>query len=276
MKKVKTPNRSGRKRSKKRNKKTAPKPVSEFIHFKAKGNKEGFVNIRIGDNGEVQCEEAEEGTLSHYRGYMRDSGKEKRTVRSFSKSGTAFPTQKENIINNYDVLAGIDTNDYVFEDRSISIAVSYYAKSINANNVVFAQIPPFIISNVKNNLNSEVIGWYLFIKHCVPLLNVNEDITLGLVVDSELGRHPAFNRREEPYYNDNYLPKKIGLIYASSDTGTDLPNQLIKLCDSESRRLFRMIQKRELVLPSQLGVDWEGKDYLGYVYVNNVIYPMPA
>jgi len=265
-------NRAGRKKAKKHKKKgVTPKLVSEFIHFKATGNEDGFVNIKIGDNGEVRCAEAEEGTLSHYRSYMRDSGKEKRIVRSYSVSGEAFPEQRENIINNYDVLAGIDTNDYIIGEKKISIAACYYAKSIRSDTVAFEPTPSLIISDVKNEINSEVVAWYLFTKHILPLLNLRKDIVLGLVVDSELGKHPAINRREEPYYRDNYLPQNIGIIYASSDTGTDIPNKLIKFCDAGSRKLFDMIQGGEIALPSQLGGGSE--DYSGYAYVNHTESP---
>lgn len=270
MKKLTKQNKSGKNKARKQ-KKAAPKPVSGFVHFKATGNKNGNVNIQIGENGEVRCAEAEEGTLSHYRCYMRDSGKEKRIVRSYSKSGEAFPEQRENIINNYDVLAGIDTNDYVRGDKKLSVAVCYYAKSIRAKNVAFEPTPSFIIADIKFGINSEVIAWHLFIIHIFPLLNITKDMTLGLVVDSELGKHPAINRRDEPYYRDNYLPQNVGVIYASSDTGTDLPNKLIKSCDAGSRKLFRMIQKGEIVLPSELGGGSE--DYSGYAYVNHAESP---
>lgn len=256
---------------KRRNKKSPTKQVHEFIHFKATGNSDGLVNIKIGENGKINCSEAEEGTLCQYKGYIRDSGKEKKTALSYSKSGTAYPTQQDNIINNYDVLAGIDTNDYVSGERRLSIAVSYYAKSIRSINVVFEPVPSFVISDVDSNVNSEVVAWYLYIKHILPLLNLRKNMTLGLVVDSELGRHPAINRREEPYYKDNYLPESVGLIYASSDTGTDVPNTLIKLCDSGSRKLFNMIQLGEIVLPNQLGGGCE--DYSGYAYINHTESP---
>ena len=263
MKKVKN-----KKSKKRKSKKSNMKSVHEFIHFKATGNENGYVNIRIGKNGEINCAEAEDGTLSHYKGYMRDSGKEKRIVRSFSRSGTAYPTQRDNIVINYDMLAGIDTNDFMLGERKLSIAVSYFAKSIHSQNVAFEPVPSFVISDVDKDVNSEVVAWYLFMKHILPILNMQENKTLGLVVDSELGRHPAINRREEPYYIDNYLPQNVFLLYASSDTGTDLPNKLIKLCDTGSRKLFGMIQRGEIALPAQLGAGCDV--YSGYAYVNHL------
>lgn len=240
--------------------------VNEFVHFKATGNEEGLVNIKIGEMGEVSCPEAEEGSINSYRSYMRDSGKEKRVVVSYTREGTAFINQRDNIIHNYDVLAGIDTNDYITNERRISIASSFYAGSIQSSTVEFKIMPSFIISDVRVEINPEVVGWHLFIRHILPLLKLNKGRKLGLVVDTELGKHIVINRREEAYYNEYYLPENIGLIYASSDTGQDLTNQLIQSCDLTSRQLFKKIQEGDLVLPSQLGGGTE--DFSGYAYVN--------
>lgn len=255
---------NNRKRSIKQN--ASEKNIHEFVHFKATGNKDGFVKISLGKNGEVACSEAEAGTINSYKGYMRESGKEKRVVRSYTRQGTAFVNQRDNIVTNYDALAGIDTNDYVFEEKKLSIVSSFFSSAIKSDTVEFKILPAFVIESVRDELNSELVGWYLFFKHTLPLLNLDPAKILGLVVDTELGMHVEFNVKQRSYYAGQFLPSNVGLIYASSDTGSDLPNKLIKACDNSSRQLFRKIEGSELILPSQLSSGTS--DYSGYVYVN--------
>lgn len=56
----------------------------------------------------------------------------------------------------------------------------------------------------------------------------------AVITDSELGRHEAINARTEPLFGDQHLPEPFRLIYASTDTGADAPNKLLRLCEKES------------------------------------------
>ncbi len=244
---------------------STPKKVEEFVHFKAKPNSEGIVNIKFGENGEVTSSEAIQGSINSYRGRMRESGKEKRVVRSYTKNGTAYISQRDNIRHNYDALAAIDTNNFEIDGRRLSIASSFYSGSINTDNVEFFLLPAFVISDVNTDLNPEVVGWHLFFKHVFTLLKIPSNCKLGLIVDSELDKHIAMNNGDEAYYKDHYLPNNVGLIYAF-DKGADLQNKIIRKCDRFSRALFKKIESGELVLPSQLGAGTN--DYSGYAYVN--------
>lgn len=245
------------------------KPVTNFVHLQAKRNDQGFVSFEFGGNGQVSCPEAIEGSVSSYSSYKKVSGKEKVVVKSPSSGKSGFQYQRHNLKANYDVIAGIDTNDYVVSGRKISIASSFFSSALLKDDfdaMRFELLPAFIISDIKMDINSEIIGWHLFFNYIVPLLDINSEKRLGLVVDSELGKHAQINKREVAYYRGCQLPQNIGLIYASGERGTDLPNKLVNDCDAASKALYRQIINGELNIPAKLGGQTD--DYLGVAYIN--------
>jgi len=61
---------------------------------------------------------------------------------------------------------------------------------------------------------------------------------IALITDSELGKHKAFVARTDPIYEGHLLPEGFNLIYASADTGKELPNLLIRQCDKQAAILL--------------------------------------
>ena len=126
--------------------------------------------------------------------------------------------------------------------------------------------PAFIIDSVRHDLNPEVVGWCIFLTYILPLLPISGSEHLGLVVDSELDQHALINQRKQPYYHEYYLPPNVSLIYASSDTGSDIPNQLIKKCDKAARDMFTNIKSGILKFPPCEVA--KSPDYSQYTIVN--------
>lgn len=242
------------------------KKVDHYVKLQARANSDGVVRFEFGEAGEVICHEAIEGTVESYSSYKRDSGKEKYVSGSPGTGKRAHVQQRNNIRSKYQFLAGMDTNDYEYKGQKLSIASAYLStSSILEDTFVTKILPSFIISEVKPPINSEVVGWHMFFKHIFPLLELG-GARLGFVVDSELGKHKSINNREEAYYNNFMLPDNVDLLYASSDTGTDAPNKLIRACDKASRELFSQLKNGTLTIPEVLGAP--SNDYSGYAYVN--------
>lgn len=252
---------------KKRNKNINRKPIDHYVQVQAIANSGGKVQFEFGENGKVICHEAVEGSVKSCSSYQRQSGKEKYVTQSPSIGNSAHVNQMQNIQSNYRLIAGMDTNDYDYQGCRISVSSSFLSDSATKKKSFSAQLlPAFIISEVREDLNPEVVGWHLFFKHILPMLEVNSERRLGFVVDSELGKHQSINNREFPYYQEFYLPENVGLIYASSDTGTGAPNQLVRACDRASRELFGQIQEGSIILPAALG--GASRDFTGYAFVN--------
>lgn len=204
-----------------------------------------------------------------YQGYMRDNGKEKVLFQAPGSRLSASVNLKREITSRFDVIAGIDTNTLVCNQRSLSISCAFASRPIvrmQADQLELVPTPAFIIEGVRQGLNPEPIAWYHFLTTTLPMVNGSGRYEVALVVDSELGQIPEINARSRPYYRDFYLPDGVQLIYASSDAGTDLPNQLIRQCDRGSRRLADRISRGDIVLPEALGSAWE--DYEGIAFIN--------
>lgn len=60
---------------------------------------------------------------------------------------------------------------------------------------------------------------------------VSSGSNIAIVTDTELSSLDQFNARSEPIFGKHYLPEGVTLLYASSDTGWEVLNQFIKVCD---------------------------------------------
>jgi len=68
---------------------------------------------------------------------------------------------------------------------------------------------------------------------------------VGIVTDTELDKHQEYSSDAAPIYLDKKLPSGFKILYASSDTGQELLNALIKFCDKESSKYLKKLQNGE-------------------------------
>ena len=71
---------------------------------------------------------------------------------------------------------------------------------------------------------------------------------VAFITDSDLGRHDAINTQAAPLYGSDLLPSQFKLIYASSDTGSELVNRLIRFCDKRSTVYIKKARKNGVSL----------------------------
>jgi hypothetical protein len=85
-------------------------------------------------------------------------------------------------------------------------------------------------------LNPERLGWKLALEGLIPrYAGYRDGKRYALVVDSELGRLPLFNARQEPLVESFFLPGNFTMVYASTDAAMDLHlNKMIDMADKES------------------------------------------
>ena len=246
------------------------KPRDEWVQFKARGDADRKIAIRTDkDTGDVSSPQAIDETFRTYQSYQRDSGKEKVTYQAHGQPSTANLSLRNGIASRFDVIAGIDTNRFQVAGRDLSITFSFASSPVlreNPDELELDPAPGFIFENVRAGINPETIGWYHFLVHVLPLVSGNGSYSVALVVDSELGALPAINNRTRPFYKQFTLPSNVELVYASSDSGTDVPNKLIKECDKASREIVRQIDMGEMSLPERLegGAD----DFAGAASIN--------
>lgn len=69
---------------------------------------------------------------------------------------------------------------------------------------------------------------------------------IGIITDSELGSLEAFNTRTTPIIGEAYLPEQYRLMYASTDTGWEVTNKVLRLCDSAAASHIEDIKAKVL------------------------------
>jgi hypothetical protein len=65
---------------------------------------------------------------------------------------------------------------------------------------------------------------------------------VAFVTDCDLANHEAISKGELSIYGEHYLPEGFALIYASADTGQELTNKLIRLCDAHATKYLNKVK----------------------------------
>lgn len=74
---------------------------------------------------------------------------------------------------------------------------------------------------------------------------VSRENKIAFVCDSDMANHYSFSHQEKPIYGDHYLPKGFFLTYASTDTGQELTNKLLRFCDKHSKSYLAGLRSGE-------------------------------
>jgi hypothetical protein len=88
------------------------------------------------------------------------------------------------------------------------------------------------------------------------ILKVSTDVTasegyspqrrFAVVTDTELNKHQSINSRDQPVYGAHLLPVGFELIYASSDTGQEVLNRIIRFCDKQATHYLKLFEESAL------------------------------
>lgn len=170
-------------------------------------------------------------------GYDRP-GKGPKVLRQLmSRVGAIVPFNVQD--ENFDRYLAVDTSYKTFGENfmcvtaCVSVETSLrQKKELVAGDQLDVRVLPRLCFLSKTGVNPERYGWMRMIKSLQEWENYNQDLSYGLVVDSELGLLPKMNAREEPILEDFYLPANMSLIYASAEAGNDyFYNLLLKQTD---------------------------------------------
>jgi hypothetical protein len=61
------------------------------------------------------------------------------------------------------------------------------------------------------------------------------ECNIAIATDTELGSHDYINSRTTPIFGPHCLPAGFTLLYASSDTGNNVLNKLLRVCDRQAK-----------------------------------------
>lgn len=164
-------------------------------------------------------------------------------AKDFSLSLSDFSELKKSF--HYLMAADTNTLNDIYQGYRVSACCIYVVKQplqSLSSDISYEHHASYLILNTEHQAKSEPIGWHLAItRSIVPqFLQTNR---IGMIVDSELGKHLEINAGKEPYYDTNYLPPTMQFIYASSDKSATLANDMIRSCDTGAKMLLNEFKK---------------------------------
>ena len=180
-------------------------------------------------------------------GYERDSGKKKILAQGKMPANYCFVNPSLPLFE-FDHILAVDTNTKLVGKDMVSVGSVVYSKIGQRTGNHATMTDPVVTAwyeyrNVKGP--PENLVWKE-IAEAFCLLPELKGERVGLVVDSDLGRHKMYNKRELPIYDKFYLPENFTLIYGSTDGGKEvLANKLISFSDKRSNYLLSLLSKED-------------------------------
>lgn len=146
-------------------------------------------------------------------------------------------------LSKFDLLFAVDTNSVQCGSDRVSVACVVMCRFVAGTDSTQAQYAPLNCLEFRNvSGNPELLSWVKVVEMITANPNYSEKLRIGLIVDSELGKIPGFNKREKPIVGNFYLPKNFCLLYATADSGKEyLANTLLTTCDKNATGLLRRI-----------------------------------
>ena len=150
-------------------------------------------------------------------------------------------------LTQFDSIFAIDTNT-PRENKSVSVScfcgfkVTIEGESYWAETLPNPQIYEFHGSIEK----PELLAILKLANAVVAKVQDMRDKKFLIVTDTEINKLSEINSRQTPIYSDQYLPEGFQLIYASADTGRELPNIFIRFCDSQADKYLEHLRRGEL------------------------------
>ncbi len=141
----------------------------------------------------------------------------------------------------YDHLIAVDTNTRKVHGSTVSITAAYHIVPTSHNaEQVFCYGSVLALLEMWNVVGkAENLGWWQVLQ-AIKKRPQGYSGKIGLIVDSDLGNHEAFNSREMPILHDFYLPHGVNIIYASDKGGAEhLSTRMIKYCHDLSSDIHR-------------------------------------
>jgi hypothetical protein len=226
------------------------KERTDSVYATVNVESDGQISVRYDfETDRIEIFGAVPGSAKTERRFERPSGKPKVVTSIPSDGRSAFDAKRA--LYAYDWAFAVDTNSIDLHGSRCAACFSHYVQLPPrgyTGSLLWRPLGAFLIRGIAPGINPERIGWFLTLSSLAPHLRHLGRI--ALVVDSELGLHPAINMRHIGYYESFLLPENVTMVYASADTDKDtLQGVLIHASDRSSRRVLEEFQKGEALPP---------------------------
>lgn len=199
------------------------------------------IDIRTGDVRLLQNSQVIEPKSA----YAEVTYKRKKGNKVLSRSPlrpSAMFVNTDRALTGFDAIFAVDTNTKVIEEETVSITGIVQGETVPGSRhdqtaIGFSMIQ---LMEFRSPIeNPEKIGWVEAIKLIRGAQGYKDNLSIALIVDSDLGAHDAINRGEQELIPGVFLPENFQLLYGSSDSKNDsIANRMIGLADKEAKWLL--------------------------------------
>lgn len=210
------------------------------------GVPEAINGLRISESGLFSLQfvgNTKQPAAAHLETTYERIGKHPKVVH-YTPLDPAAPWVNPNLVlERFDLLLAIDTNTISNSNGSISLAVVVKGKYQMVGENRLAQWEPIHAIEFHNIIGqAENIGWRSLIESIIATPEYNGLASVGILVDSDLGKIKEFNSRKLPIESDFFLPPRFELLYATADTGSEfVANLMLSRADKVSTAILRQI-----------------------------------
>lgn len=181
--------------------------------------------------------------------YERPKGKKYQSLMQVRGNHISVSGMEE--IEDLDSFFVIDTNNRVISGIRISATFFIRLKLLRIDNKykiepIDKQAFLYEFHNIPEASNPEMLAILKVANDVIRHERNLKPASIGFVTDSELRSHRDISERAVPIYGRAYLPKCFRLLYASSDTGQEILNQLLRVCDKTSTNYLDQLEKEGL------------------------------
>lgn len=147
----------------------------------------------------------------------------------------------EALRTNFDHLFAVDTNTRAINGARVSVTAVVEAQRLNGEYSYIEPILFFEFMEVASN--PEPLGWAAAADNIVYSSKYRSFPRIALVVDSEFQSIPAYNARSLALYRGRFLPERLTLVYATSDTGPEyFPNAAIRYANKAADMFLGLLE----------------------------------
>lgn len=205
------------------------------------GEKTKLDAVRIGPGGQIQMMSNNKIVTPQraWTGSHRERQKGEKSLLRVPISPEELTFGEVQALKKYNRVFCVDTNTKTINNTKLSIGCIAECRFIEyVHEPVFEYIILGAIEFHNGPEKAENFSWHLLISAVMSSPDYSENDSYGIISDSDLGEHGAYNLREAPNFLDNVLPNNFTLIYVH-DKGQALSNKVLGLCDREAGKMLK-------------------------------------
>ncbi len=163
------------------------------------------------------------------------------------------PFDVDDALKDFDLLVAVDTNtrEVCAQRTSVTGVVLAYpvGDSRDGQQRGYWRRCPFAVEFSPRCGNPENFGWLAALQQLDKTDVWRIGLRVALIVDSDLDALQSYNAREAPFFENDFLPDGIQMIYASADAGGEkFANQLIRGADRVASEVLSHLADGEISL----------------------------